>query len=100
MIIESFDLFREKMTQAYDFALDKVGLDVYAFTIWNDYVAFLKSVYVDTFFFIHDCCLSFKGSDWFVCGKSENRRCTESLPTRNYDTDDQCGSTLERLLCL
>jgi cleavage stimulation factor subunit 3 len=38
------DLFREKMTQAYDFALEKIGMDVYAYTIWNDYVTFLKSV--------------------------------------------------------
>ncbi|CAF2004236.1 unnamed protein product [Rotaria magnacalcarata] len=36
--------FREKMAQAYDFALEKIGMDVYAYTIWNDYVTFLKSV--------------------------------------------------------
>ena len=34
------------MAQAYDFALDKIGLDIYAYTIWADYVTFLKSVYV------------------------------------------------------
>ena len=50
------------MTQAYDFALDKIGLDVYAFTIWNDYVAFLKSVYVVTFFVLHSkLFFAFKG---------------------------------------
>jgi cleavage stimulation factor subunit 3 len=32
------------MAQAYDFALEKVGMDVYSYTIWNDYVIFLKSV--------------------------------------------------------
>lgn len=34
------------MAKAYDFALDKVGLDMNAYTIYSDYVAFLKSVYV------------------------------------------------------
>ena len=37
-------LFREKMAQAYDFALEKIGMDVYSYTIWNDYITFLKSV--------------------------------------------------------
>lgn len=36
--------FREKMAQAYDFALDKIGLDIHAYPIWNDYITFLKSV--------------------------------------------------------
>lgn len=77
------------MTQAYDFALEKIGLDVYAFTIWNDYVTFLKSVYVEkqnpSFFYSRS---SSKGSTWFLCGKSEDSSSTESLSTSNYDTDD------------
>lgn len=36
--------FREKMAQAYDFALDKIGMDIHSYSIWNDYVNFLKSV--------------------------------------------------------
>lgn len=32
------------MAQAYDFALDKIGMDIHSFCIWNDYVMFLKSV--------------------------------------------------------
>lgn len=36
--------FREKMAQAYDFALDKIGMDIHSYSIWNDYVMFLKSV--------------------------------------------------------
>ncbi|KAI6184025.1 Suf domain-containing protein [Aphelenchoides bicaudatus] len=36
--------FREKMAQAYDFALEKVGLDMNAHSIYVDYVAFLKGV--------------------------------------------------------
>ncbi|XP_063836626.1 protein suppressor of forked [Ostrinia nubilalis] len=36
--------YKEKMAQAYDFALDKIGLDIHAYPIWNDYVTFLKSV--------------------------------------------------------
>lgn len=32
------------MAQAYDFAIDKIGLDLMSFTIWNDYVTFLKGV--------------------------------------------------------
>jgi len=35
---------REKTAQAYDFALDKIGLDVLSYSIWVDYVNFLKSV--------------------------------------------------------
>lgn len=38
------ETFREKMAQAYDFALDKIGMDIHSYTIWNDYVNFLKSV--------------------------------------------------------
>ena len=37
-------LHREKTAQAYDFALDKIGLDVMSYSIWVDYVNFLKSV--------------------------------------------------------
>lgn len=36
--------FREKMAQAYDFALDKIGMDIHSYSIWNDYVNFLKNV--------------------------------------------------------
>lgn len=36
--------YREKMAQAYDFALDKIGMDVLSYQIWVDYIAFLKSV--------------------------------------------------------
>ena len=36
-------LSREKMTQAFEFALDKIGMDVYSYTIWNDYITFLRS---------------------------------------------------------
>lgn len=32
------------MAQAYDFALEKIGMDLHAFSIWNDYITFLKSV--------------------------------------------------------
>ena len=39
-----FHFCREKMAQAYDFALDKMGLDILSFPIWNDYINFLKSV--------------------------------------------------------
>lgn len=34
------------MAQAYDFALEKIGMDVYSYGVWNDYITFLKSVYV------------------------------------------------------
>ncbi|RWS21643.1 cleavage stimulation factor subunit 3-like protein, partial [Leptotrombidium deliense] len=36
--------FSEKMAQAYDFALDKIGSDIHSYPIWNDYVMFLKNV--------------------------------------------------------
>ncbi|KAI2808562.1 Cleavage stimulation factor subunit 3 [Blomia tropicalis] len=36
--------FREKMGQAYDFALDKMGIDINSYSIYNDYVSFLKNV--------------------------------------------------------
>lgn len=32
------------MAQAYDFALDNIGMDIHSYSIWNDYVTFLKSV--------------------------------------------------------
>ncbi|CAN7993245.1 unnamed protein product, partial [Ixodes pacificus] len=35
--------FRQ-MAQAYDFALDKMGMDILSFPVWNDYINFLKSV--------------------------------------------------------
>lgn len=36
--------FSEEMAKAYDFALEKVGLDINANSIYLDYVAFLKAV--------------------------------------------------------
>ncbi|KAF7493188.1 Cleavage stimulation factor subunit 3 [Sarcoptes scabiei] len=36
--------FREKMGQAFDFALEKMGIDINSYSIYNDYVQFLKSV--------------------------------------------------------
>jgi cleavage stimulation factor subunit 3 len=36
--------YREKMAQAYDFALEKIGMDIMSYQIWVDYVNFLKSV--------------------------------------------------------
>uniref|UniRef100_A0A914E9A4 Suppressor of forked domain-containing protein n=1 Tax=Acrobeloides nanus TaxID=290746 RepID=A0A914E9A4_9BILA len=36
--------FREKMAQAYDFALEKVGLDMLSHSIYSDYISFLKTV--------------------------------------------------------
>ena len=34
---------REKLAQAYNFALDKMGMDIASFPIWNEYIRFLKS---------------------------------------------------------
>ncbi|XP_046843995.1 cleavage stimulation factor subunit 3-like [Xenia sp. Carnegie-2017] len=39
----SLPTFRDKMTQAFEFALDKVGLDFNCYQIWADYIAFLKA---------------------------------------------------------
>eukprot|EP00088_Acartia_fossae_P014893 TRINITY_DN1804_c1_g1_i2.p1 TRINITY_DN1804_c1_g1~~TRINITY_DN1804_c1_g1_i2.p1 ORF type:complete len:714 (+),score=161.43 TRINITY_DN1804_c1_g1_i2:55-2196(+) len=36
--------FKEKMAQAYDFALDKMGLDIASDKLWSDYINFLKGV--------------------------------------------------------
>uniref|UniRef100_A0A914I989 Suppressor of forked domain-containing protein n=1 Tax=Globodera rostochiensis TaxID=31243 RepID=A0A914I989_GLORO len=36
--------FREQLAQTYDFALEKVGLDFQSYSIYLDYVTFLKSV--------------------------------------------------------
>jgi cleavage stimulation factor subunit 3 len=35
---------REKLAQAYDFALEKIGMDVWSYSVWSDYIQFLKSV--------------------------------------------------------
>ncbi|KAF7987512.1 hypothetical protein HCN44_003274 [Aphidius gifuensis] len=40
----SLATYKEKMAQAYDFALDKIGMDIHSFSIWNDYISFLKNV--------------------------------------------------------
>lgn len=34
---------REQIVQAYEFALSKVGLDIHSYSIWNDYISYLKS---------------------------------------------------------
>lgn len=36
--------FREKMGKAYEFALEKVGIDFLSYPIWAEYVQFLKGV--------------------------------------------------------
>ncbi len=38
----SLSTYKEKMAQAYDFALDKMGLDIQSNALWNDYINFLK----------------------------------------------------------
>ncbi|XP_029406026.2 protein suppressor of forked [Bactrocera neohumeralis] len=35
---------KEKLAQAYDFALEKIGMDLHSFSIWQDYIHFLRSV--------------------------------------------------------
>ncbi|KPU77416.1 uncharacterized protein Dana_GF19444 [Drosophila ananassae] len=35
---------KEKMAQAYDFALEKIGMDLHSFSIWQDYIYFLRGV--------------------------------------------------------
>uniref|UniRef100_A0A1I8G4L2 Suf domain-containing protein n=1 Tax=Macrostomum lignano TaxID=282301 RepID=A0A1I8G4L2_9PLAT len=35
--------FKEKMGKAYDFALEKMGLDFSSYSIWVDYIQFLKN---------------------------------------------------------
>ena len=32
------------MAQAYDFALDKMGMDFSSYHLWTDYILFLKNV--------------------------------------------------------
>lgn len=32
------------MAQAYDFALEKIGMDIHSYNIWQDYITFLSSV--------------------------------------------------------
>ena len=34
------------MKQAYDFAVEHVGIDFHSTTLWADYINFLKSEYV------------------------------------------------------
>ncbi|XP_057314296.1 cleavage stimulation factor subunit 3-like [Hydractinia symbiolongicarpus] len=35
--------FREKMIQAYEFAIDKIGLDQHSYPVWCEYINFLKA---------------------------------------------------------
>ncbi|XP_040184228.1 cleavage stimulation factor subunit 3 isoform X1 [Rana temporaria] len=41
---EARKCFMEKMAQAYDFALDKIGMEIMSYQIWVDYINFLKGV--------------------------------------------------------
>jgi len=41
---QNLSTFKEKMAQAYDFALDKMGLDISSNSLWSDYINFLKGV--------------------------------------------------------
>ncbi|CAB4070481.1 CSTF3 [Lepeophtheirus salmonis] len=34
--------YKEKMAQAYDFALEKMGIDIASYPLWNEYIKFLK----------------------------------------------------------
>jgi hypothetical protein len=38
----SLSTYKEKMAQAYDFALDKMGMDIQSSSLWTDYINFLK----------------------------------------------------------
>ena len=40
----SLPTYKEKMAQAYDFALDRMGLDIQSHGIWSDYIKFLRGV--------------------------------------------------------
>lgn len=40
----SLPTYKEKMAQAYDFALEKIGMDPQSYNIWSDYIVFLKGV--------------------------------------------------------
>jgi len=40
----SLDNYNAKMAQAYDFALDHMGMDFFSYSIWTDYILFLKNV--------------------------------------------------------
>lgn len=43
LIIYLYFISREKLAQAYDFALEKIGMDLHSYSIWSDYIQFLKS---------------------------------------------------------
>ncbi|KAL4083506.1 hypothetical protein QTP88_028822 [Uroleucon formosanum] len=36
--------YKGKMAQAYDFALENIGIDIHSYNIWQDYITFLSSV--------------------------------------------------------
>jgi len=36
--------YREKVAECYDFTLEKVGMDIQSYSIWNDYIHFLRNV--------------------------------------------------------
>merc|ERR1712179_489178 len=38
--------YREKLSQAYEFATDKIGMDYSSYILWNDYSELLKNVEV------------------------------------------------------
>ncbi|KAF2368245.1 Suppressor of forked [Trinorchestia longiramus] len=42
----SLPTYREKLSQAYEFAIDKIGMDYNSYGLWNDYTQLLKNVEV------------------------------------------------------
>jgi len=40
---QALSSFREKMIQAYEFAIEKIGLDYASYPIWSEYINFLKA---------------------------------------------------------
>lgn len=38
----SYQVTKKKLAQAFDFALDKIGMEIISYQIWTDHINFLK----------------------------------------------------------
>ncbi|XP_031756596.1 cleavage stimulation factor subunit 3 [Xenopus tropicalis] len=61
--------YKEKMAQAYDFALDKIGMEIMSYPIWVDYINAMIAVCVASFTWVSSTlsvCASLDGSSFKV----------------------------------
>ena len=87
--------YREKMSKAYEFALDRIGLDLQCYSIWNDYITFLRNFEVQGTFAENQRISQVRK----VCSKIRIQKIKKiiGVPARRSNTNVKCRRTVERL---